>query len=103
MLAVDDVSKRFGTLEVLRGVSLSVPRGEVVVVIGPSGSGKTTLLRCINLLEDYEQGTVTVDGEPIGYRLDARRASACACRSARSPQRARTSAWCSRASTCFPI
>jgi polar amino acid transport system ATP-binding protein len=46
--------------------------GEVVVVIGPSGSGKTTLLRCINLLEDYEQGTVTVDGQPIGYRLDAR-------------------------------
>ena len=70
MLAVDDVSKRFGTLEVLRGVSLSVAAGEVVVVIGPSGSGKTTLLRCINLLEDYEQGTVTVDGEPIGYRLD---------------------------------
>lgn len=70
MLAVTDVSKRFGTLEVLRGVSLSVAAGEVVVVIGPSGSGKTTLLRCINLLEDYEQGTVTVDGEPIGYRLD---------------------------------
>ena len=73
MLAMDSVSKRFGTLEVLRGVSLSVSTGEVVVVIGPSGSGKTTLLRCINLLEDYEQGTVTVDGEPIGYRLDAKR------------------------------
>jgi polar amino acid transport system ATP-binding protein len=70
MLAVDDVSKRFGTLEVLRGISLSVTAGEVVVVIGPSGSGKTTLLRCINLLEDYEQGTVTIDGDPIGYRLD---------------------------------
>ena len=58
MLEVADVSKRFGTLEVLRGVSLSVAPGEVVVVIGPSGSGKTTLLRCINLLEDYERGTV---------------------------------------------
>jgi polar amino acid transport system ATP-binding protein len=57
---------------VLRGVSLSVAPGEVVVVIGPSGSGKTTLLRCINLLEDYERGTVTVDGDPIGYRLDRR-------------------------------
>jgi polar amino acid transport system ATP-binding protein len=72
MLTVTGVSKRFGTLEVLRGVSLSVAAGEVVVVIGPSGSGKTTLLRCINLLEDYEQGTVMVDGEPIGYRLDAK-------------------------------
>jgi polar amino acid transport system ATP-binding protein len=72
MLEIERISKRFGALEVLRGVSLSVTAGEVVVVIGPSGSGKTTLLRCINLLEDYEQGTVTVDGEPVGYRLDPR-------------------------------
>jgi polar amino acid transport system ATP-binding protein len=70
MLEVSGLSKRFGALEVLRRVSLSVAAGEVVVVIGPSGSGKTTLLRCINLLEDYEQGIVTVDGEPIGYRLE---------------------------------
>ncbi len=70
MLEVAQITKRFGMLEVLQGVSLSVTAGEVVVVIGPSGSGKTTLLRCINLLEDYEQGTVTVDGEPIGYRFD---------------------------------
>jgi polar amino acid transport system ATP-binding protein len=68
MLLMDGVSKRFGALEVLRGISLSVSAGEVVVVIGPSGSGKTTLLRCINMLEDYEQGVVTIDGEPIGYR-----------------------------------
>jgi polar amino acid transport system ATP-binding protein len=72
MLTMDNVSKRFGTLEVLRGVSLSVSTGEVVVVIGPSGSGKTTLLRCINLLEDYEQGIVAIDGDPIGYRRDAK-------------------------------
>src|SRR4051812_41895015 len=72
MLEVASISKRFGSLEVLRDVSVSVATGEVVVVIGPSGSGKTTLLRCINLLEDYEQGTVAVDGEPIGYRLDRR-------------------------------
>ncbi|MEJ0015140.1 MAG: amino acid ABC transporter ATP-binding protein [Acetobacteraceae bacterium] len=72
MLEMSGIHKRFGTLEVLRGVSLSVAPGEVVVVIGPSGSGKTTLLRCINLLEDYEQGTIAVDGEPIGYRLDPR-------------------------------
>ena len=70
MLEVSGISKRFGTLEVLRNVSLSVGAGEVVVVIGPSGSGKTTLLRCINLLEDYEEGVVTVDGAPIGYRRD---------------------------------
>src|SRR5271169_2961563 len=72
MLAMTGVVKSFGANQVLRGVSLSVAAGEVVVVIGPSGSGKTTLLRCINLLEDYEQGTVTVDGAPIGYRIDPR-------------------------------
>ena len=70
MLAMTGVSKRFGALEVLRSISLSVNAGEVVVVIGPSGSGKTTLLRCINMLEDYEQGTVAIDGAPIGYRLE---------------------------------
>ena len=70
MLVMNGVSKRFGALEVLRSVSLSVSTGEVVVVIGPSGSGKTTLLRCINVLEDYEQGIVAIDGEPIGYRMD---------------------------------
>jgi ABC-type polar amino acid transport system ATPase subunit len=72
MLEMSGVSKRFGALEVLRDVSLSVQPGEVVVVIGPSGSGKTTLLRCINLLEDYERGIISVDGEPVGYRLGAR-------------------------------
>jgi polar amino acid transport system ATP-binding protein len=72
MLEISGISKRFGTLEVLRDVSLSVGAGEVVVVIGPSGSGKTTLLRCINLLEDYEEGFVSVDGAPIGYRRDPR-------------------------------
>jgi polar amino acid transport system ATP-binding protein len=70
MLEMIGVAKRFGTNEVLRGVSLSVSRGQTVVVIGPSGSGKTTLLRCINMLEDYEDGTITVDGMPVGYALD---------------------------------
>jgi general L-amino acid transport system ATP-binding protein len=70
MLEISGISKRFGSAQVLRDVSLSVAPGEVVVVIGPSGSGKTTLLRCINLLEDYERGTITVDGEPIGYRRE---------------------------------
>jgi polar amino acid transport system ATP-binding protein len=70
MLEMTGVAKRFGANEVLRGVSLTVPRGQTVVVIGPSGSGKTTLLRCINLLEDYEAGTVAVDGVPVGYAVD---------------------------------
>jgi polar amino acid transport system ATP-binding protein len=72
MLEMSGVVKSFGTHTVLHGVSLSVSVGETVVVIGPSGSGKTTLLRCINLLEEYEQGTVAVDGEPVGYLADAR-------------------------------
>ena len=72
MLEIAGVTKRFGAVTVLRDLSLSVQPGEVVVVIGPSGSGKTTLLRCINLLEEYDGGIVTIDGEPIGYRLDAR-------------------------------
>jgi len=72
MLEIAGLRKRFGAVEVLRDVSLAVNPGEVVVVIGPSGSGKTTLLRCINLLEEYESGTITIDGEPIGYRFDAR-------------------------------
>jgi ABC-type polar amino acid transport system ATPase subunit len=70
MLEMSGIVKRFGANEVLRGVSLTVGRGETTVVIGPSGSGKTTLLRCINLLEDYQEGTVTVDGEPVGYMVD---------------------------------
>ena len=72
MLEIAGLHKRFGSIEVLRDVSLSVAPGEVVVVIGPSGSGKTTLLRCINLLEEYDRGTVAIDGEPIGYRIDTR-------------------------------
>ncbi|MBI1884730.1 MAG: amino acid ABC transporter ATP-binding protein [Chloroflexi bacterium] len=65
-----DVHKRFGRLEVLRGVSLDVARGEVVVLIGASGSGKTTLLRCINHLETVDRGRIYVDGELVGYRED---------------------------------
>jgi ABC-type polar amino acid transport system ATPase subunit len=70
MLDMSGIIKHFGANEVLRGVWLTVARGQTVVVIGPSGSGKTTLLRCVNLLEDYQDGIVTVDGEPVGYMLD---------------------------------
>ncbi len=63
-----DVHKWFQRNEVLRGVSLQVKRGEVVVIIGPSGSGKTTFLRCLNHLEKIQSGSILIDGESIGYR-----------------------------------
>jgi polar amino acid transport system ATP-binding protein len=62
---VDDVSKRFGALEVLRGVSLHVAEHQVVCLIGASGSGKSTLLRCINLLERVDAGHISVDGQEL--------------------------------------
>jgi polar amino acid transport system ATP-binding protein len=63
-----DVHKRFGRVEVLRGVSLDVKRGQVVVIMGPSGGGKSTFLRCLNHLEKIERGTIEVNGHNIGYR-----------------------------------
>ena len=65
MLRLEDVHKRFGRLEVLRGIDLELPKGEVVCVLGPSGSGKSTLLRCINLLEPPEQGRIILEGQDI--------------------------------------
>src|SRR5690606_33085233 len=62
-----DLHKRFGALEVLRGVSAQVHRGSVVSIIGASGSGKSTLLRCINYLEMPGAGEVRIDGEAIGF------------------------------------
>ena len=67
LLKVTDLHKRFSALEVLKGVDVTMNKGDVVSIIGSSGSGKTTLLRCINLLEEYEGGIVTLDGEQIGY------------------------------------
>ena len=68
MVRIEDVHKRFGKLEVLRGVTTQVGGGEVVVLLGPSGSGKTTLLRCINHLDKLDGGRIYVDGELVGYR-----------------------------------
>lgn len=65
MIFVNDVHKNFGSLEVLKGVTLKINKGEVVVIIGPSGSGKSTLLRCINLLEEPTKGEVFIDGVKI--------------------------------------
>ena len=65
IIIIEDVHKHFGHVQALRGVSLEVEQGEVVVIIGPSGSGKSTLLRCINRLEEYDSGRIVVDGIPL--------------------------------------
>ncbi|MDR3258609.1 MAG: amino acid ABC transporter ATP-binding protein [Fusobacteriaceae bacterium] len=59
MIKITDLNKSFGKLKVLRGISMEVFYGEVISIIGPSGSGKSTLLRCINKLNDYEEGVIT--------------------------------------------
>ena len=67
MVKAEGVHKRFGRLEVLRGISLEVARGEVMCILGPSGSGKSTFLRTINHLEKINRGRLWVDGELVGY------------------------------------
>jgi polar amino acid transport system ATP-binding protein len=71
LLRLEGVHKRFGSLEVLRGIDLDVSRGEVICVIGASGSGKSTLLRCINLLEPPDEGDIYLDGRSICKGADA--------------------------------
>jgi polar amino acid transport system ATP-binding protein len=68
IVTAQDVRKRFGDLEVLKGISLEVETGDVVAILGPSGSGKSTFLRCINHLERIDSGILTVRGEPVGYK-----------------------------------
>ena len=68
MVKAEQVCKSFGALRVLKGVTLEVGRGQVLVMVGPSGSGKSTFLRCINHLETVNAGRLYVDGELIGYR-----------------------------------
>ena len=63
-----DVCKTFHGVEVLKGVSLTVRRAEVVVILGPSGSGKSTFLRCLNHLEKIDSGHIEVNGHLVGYR-----------------------------------
>jgi len=65
IIHIENVHKHFGRCHALRGVSLDVHKGEVVVIIGPSGSGKSTLLRCINRLEEYDAGRIVVDDIPL--------------------------------------
>lgn len=68
MVVAQQVCKDFGALSVLKGVSLTVDRGQVLVIVGPSGSGKSTFLRCINHLETVTAGRLYVDGALVGYR-----------------------------------
>jgi polar amino acid transport system ATP-binding protein len=70
LVSIQDVRKSFGALEVLKGVSVEIGRGDVVAIIGKSGSGKSTLLRCINGLETYDQGSIVVDGINVGESKD---------------------------------
>lgn len=67
LLVIENLHKRFDHLEVLRGVDFRMNAGDVVSIIGSSGSGKTTLLRCVNLLEDFHEGRIVIDGQEIGY------------------------------------
>jgi polar amino acid transport system ATP-binding protein len=68
MIKAEGVHKRFGRNEVLRGIDLTVGRGQVTCLLGPSGSGKSTFLRCVNHLEKINSGRLSVDGELVGYR-----------------------------------
>jgi len=70
ILKMQNIHKRFGDLEVLRGISLEAYSGDVISMIGSSGSGKSTFLRCINLLEMPDQGEIILDGDPIQFKTD---------------------------------
>ena len=68
VIEITDLHKAYGSLDVLKGVSLTAPRGHVISLIGSSGSGKSTLLRCCNLLEDSQQGEIVFKGEPVTWK-----------------------------------
>jgi len=65
MVSIKDVHKSFGDLEVLKGVSMDVMKGECICIIGPSGSGKSTLIRCVNALNDIQKGSIEVEGQEV--------------------------------------
>ncbi|MGB5841146.1 MAG: ATP-binding cassette domain-containing protein, partial [Brucella anthropi] len=72
MVEVRDVHKSYGALEVLKGINLSVERGQIIAIIGPSGSGKSTLLRSINHLETVNSGQILLDGVQVNQSLSGR-------------------------------
>ena len=69
IIIAKDVHKWYGKFHALQGVSLTVERGEVVVLMGPSGSGKSTFIRTFNALEEYQQGIITIDGITLSHDL----------------------------------
>ena len=73
VIAIRDLHKSYGALEVLRGIDLTAPRGHVTTLIGSSGSGKSTLLRCCNLLEDSQQGEIAFEGEAVRWKGEGNR------------------------------
>lgn len=73
IISIKGLSKRFGAFTALSDVTLSVGAGEIVCVIGPSGAGKSTLIRCINRLEDFDEGSISVDGMNVGANSDLAR------------------------------
>ena len=92
-LEVQDLHKRYGSHEVLKGVSLAAKAGDVISIIGSSGSGKSTFLRCINLLEQPHAGKILLNGEEL--KLVPGRDGALSCSAC-----ARACRWCSSISTC---
>jgi len=73
LLSIAGLSKSYGRTQVLKGVDCAMAPGDVVCVIGSSGSGKTTMLRCLNMLEEFEAGTIAIDGQQIGYSTEGGR------------------------------
>ncbi|MGB5059006.1 MAG: ATP-binding cassette domain-containing protein, partial [Candidatus Promineifilaceae bacterium] len=67
VIVCKDVQKWYGDFHALRGISLTVKKGEVIVILGPSGSGKSTFIRCINRLEEHQQGEISVEGTILNY------------------------------------
>jgi len=65
IVSLKEVHKSFGDLEVLKGISMDVMKGEVICIIGPSGSGKSTLIRCVNALNDIQSGSIKVEGQEV--------------------------------------
>lgn len=88
IIRMQDVNKWYGQFHVLRNINLDVAPGERIVVCGPSGSGKSTMIRCINRLEEHQQGHIIVDGTELTNDLKHIERSAA------------MSAWCSSTSTC---
>jgi ABC-type polar amino acid transport system ATPase subunit len=101
VLSARGVCKSYGDLEVLKGIDLSVHRGETAVIVGPSGSGKSTFLRCINRLETIEAGLIVVEGDVVGTGEMETNFTNCVI--VRSRHSGRKSAWFSNNSICSVI